>query len=84
MFFHYVKVGFRNILKYKLFSFINVFGLATAISICMLVMLMLSDQKSHDQFNVKKDRFHRMEANELQMNCLKNIIGSMSFLEMVI
>lgn len=60
MFLHYVKVGIRNILKYKVFSFINVFGLAAAMSVCMLVMLMLADQKSHDQFNVKKDRTYRI------------------------
>lgn len=34
MFLHYLKVGFRNILKYKVFSFINVFGLAAAMSVC--------------------------------------------------
>src|SRR5882757_2794524 len=60
MFLHYVKVGIRNILKYKVFSFINIFGLAAAMSICMLIMLMLADQKSHDQFNVKKDRTYRI------------------------
>ena len=42
MLFHYLKVGFRNILKYKVFSFINVFGLAAAMSVCMLIMLMLA------------------------------------------
>jgi putative ABC transport system permease protein len=60
MFFHYLKVGFRNILKYKVFSFINVFGLAAAMSVCMLIMLMIEDQKSHDQFNVNKDRIYRL------------------------
>ena len=38
---NYLKVGLRNILKYKTFSFINVFGLAAAMSVCMLIMLML-------------------------------------------
>ncbi|MDN5211761.1 ABC transporter permease [Fulvivirgaceae bacterium BMA12] len=60
MFKNYFKVGFRNILKYKLFSFINVFGLAVAMSICMLIMLMLADQKSYDQFHKKKDRTYRI------------------------
>src|SRR5579863_873569 len=60
MFLHYLKVGFRNILKYKVFSFINVAGLAAALSVCMLIMLMLADQKSKDQFNVNKDRIYRV------------------------
>jgi putative ABC transport system permease protein len=60
MFFNYLKTGLRNILKYKVFSFINVAGLAAAMSVCMLIILMLADQKSHDQWNVKKDRIYRI------------------------
>jgi putative ABC transport system permease protein len=60
MFLHYLKVGVRNLLKYKVFSFINVFGLAAAMSVCMLIMLMIDDQKSHDQFNLNKDRIYRV------------------------
>jgi putative ABC transport system permease protein len=60
MLLHYFKVGLRNILKYKVFSFINVFGLAAAMSVSMLILLMLADQKSHDQFNVNKDRILRI------------------------
>jgi putative ABC transport system permease protein len=60
MFFNYIKAGIRNLLKYKAFSFINVFGLAAAMSVGMLIILMLADQKSHDQFNEKKDRTYRI------------------------
>ncbi|MDN5200990.1 ABC transporter permease [Fulvivirgaceae bacterium BMA10] len=60
MFKNYFKVGVRNILKYKTFSFINVFGLAVAMSVCMLIMLMLADQKQSDQFHVKKERVYRI------------------------
>nr|WKN38892.1 ABC transporter permease [Tunicatimonas sp. TK19036] len=57
---NYLKVGIRNIFKYKVFSFINVFGLAVAMSVCMLIILMLADQKSYDQFHAKKDRTYRI------------------------
>ena len=60
MFRNYFKVGVRNILKYKVFSFINVFGLAVAMSVCMLIILMLADQKSYDRFHEKKDRVYRI------------------------
>jgi putative ABC transport system permease protein len=60
MFFNYLKTGIRNLLKYKVFSFINVFGLAAAMSVGMLIILMLADEKSHDAFNVKKDRIYRI------------------------
>jgi putative ABC transport system permease protein len=57
---NYIKVSVRNILKYKVFSFINMFGLAVAMSICMLLILMLVDQKRYDQFHEKKDRVYRI------------------------
>ena len=60
MFENYLKVGTRNILKYKTFSFINVFGLAVAMSVCLLIILMLADQKSYDQFHARKDRIYRI------------------------
>lgn len=60
MFKNYFKVGMRNILKYKVFSFINVFGLALAMSVCMLIILMLADQKRYDQFHDKKERIFRI------------------------
>lgn len=60
MFFNYLKTGVRNLFKYKIFSFINVFGLAAALSVGMLIILMLTDQKSHDQFHLKKDRIYRI------------------------
>lgn len=61
---NYLKVGLRNILKYKTFSFINVFGLAAAMSVCMLIMLMLADQRSYDQFNVNKHRIYRILSDK--------------------
>src|SRR5690606_25289405 len=39
MFRNYFKTGLRNILKYKAFSFINIFGLGLAMSVCMLIIL---------------------------------------------
>ncbi len=57
---NYFRIGWRNILKYKVFSFINVFGLAVAMSVCMLIMLMLADQKNYDQFHQKKENIYRV------------------------
>ncbi|MEI9917177.1 MAG: ABC transporter permease [Bacteroidota bacterium] len=57
---NYIKVALRNILKHKTFSFINIFGLALAMSVCLLVILMLSDQLRYDRFNTKKDRIYRI------------------------
>jgi putative ABC transport system permease protein len=60
---NYFKIGVRNILKYKVFSFINIFGLAVAMSVCMLIILMLADQNRYDAFHEKKDRIYRILSN---------------------
>jgi putative ABC transport system permease protein len=57
---NYFKIGIRNILKYKVFSFINIFGLAVAMSVVMLLVLMLADQYRYDQFYPKKERVYRI------------------------
>ena len=63
MFRSYLKIGIRNVLKYKMFSFINIFGLAVAMSVSMLIILMLVNQKSYDQFHEKKDRIYRVNID---------------------
>lgn len=60
LFQNYFKVATRNILKYKTFSFINIFGLAVAMSVGMLLILMLADQHRYDQFHEKRDRIYRI------------------------
>jgi putative ABC transport system permease protein len=57
---NYFKIGWRNIIKYKAFSAINVFGLALAMSVCMLIILMLADQRRYDAFHEKGDRIYRI------------------------
>jgi putative ABC transport system permease protein len=57
---NYFKIGFRNVMKYKTFSIINIFGLALAMSVSMLIILMLIDQRTYDQFHSKKERIYRI------------------------
>jgi len=56
----YIKIALRNILKHKVFSFINIVGLAVSMSASLLIILMVSDQKKYDQFHSKKDRIYRV------------------------
>jgi putative ABC transport system permease protein len=57
---NYLKVAIRNILKHKVFSVINILGLALAMSVCMLIILMFAEEKSYDQFHEKKERIYRI------------------------
>lgn len=56
---NYFKVALRNLLKYKAYSFINVFGLASGIAICLLIFLFIQDELSYDTFHENSDRIYR-------------------------
>lgn len=62
MFANYFKVASRNILKRKLFSFINAFGLSVGIAFCILIYLFIRDERSFDRFHANKDRIFRMHG----------------------
>ena len=53
---NYLKVTFRTLLKHKVFSIINIAGLALSISVCLMIIIFIKDQKSSDGFHEKKDR----------------------------
>ena len=71
---NYFKTAWRNLTKYKAFSFINIFGLAVAMSVCMLMILMLSDQLSYDSFQKNKDRIYRLATTPLNRTSLRATI----------
>jgi putative ABC transport system permease protein len=62
MFKNYFNVALRNILKRKLYSFINAFSLSIGIAFCILIYLFIRDEKSFDQFHSNKNHIYRMEA----------------------
>ncbi len=60
MFKNYIKVALRNVLKHRTFSFINIFGLAVAMSICMGIIMLVADQMMVDRHNPNSDRIYRI------------------------
>jgi len=56
----YIKIALRNILKHKVFSFINIIGLAVSMSASLLIILMIADQNKYDQFHTKKNSIYRI------------------------
>src|SRR4029079_3903120 len=58
---NYFKVASRNILKRKMYSFINAFGLSVGIAFCVLIYLFIQDERSFDQFHENKNLIYRLE-----------------------
>lgn len=57
---NYFKIGFRNILKHKFYSAINIAGLAIGITASIFISLYLFDELNYDQFHTKIDRMYRV------------------------
>jgi putative ABC transport system permease protein len=57
---NYFKIAWRNLLKNKTFSLINIIGLATSMSVCLLIIMVIADQKSYDRFHSNKERIYRV------------------------
>jgi putative ABC transport system permease protein len=55
----------RNLTKYKVFSTINIMGLAVGMSICILIMLWVIKELSYDRYHANADHIYRlcMDAN---------------------
>jgi len=62
---NYLKVALRAILRNKLSSFINIFGLALAMTCSILIYLFISDELSYDKYHAHADRIYRVTRNFL-------------------
>jgi len=60
---NYLKVALRNLLKHKVYSFINILGLAVGIAASVLIALYIFDELSYDRFHVNADRTYRVVAD---------------------
>jgi putative ABC transport system permease protein len=57
---NYLKVALRNLMKNRIFSFINIFGLATGMACSLLIFLFIRDELSYDRFHKDSDDIYRV------------------------
>jgi len=57
---NYFKIAWRNLIKGKSFSFINITGLAIGMAGTLLIILWLQNELSFDKFHINKDRLHEV------------------------
>ena len=63
MFKNYLRITVRNLVKNKLYSLVNIFGLAIGIACFILISLFVKDELTYDSFNTKADRIFRVNAH---------------------
>jgi putative ABC transport system permease protein len=64
MYKNYYKIAWRNLVKKKAYSFINIFGLALGIACCLLIFMFVQDELSYDNYHEKGDRIFRVIHSE--------------------
>lgn len=64
MFRNYFVVALRNVLRQKLYAFINVFGLAIGLACCILIFLYVRHEWQYDAFHENADRIFRVIGRE--------------------
>ena len=57
---NYFKIAWRNLLRNKGYSLINIVGLAIGVATCLIIMLFVQDELSFDRYNDKADRIVRV------------------------
>lgn len=65
---NYLKIAWRNLLRNKSFSLINILGLAVSMSVCLLIIMIGVDQYSFDSYHSKKDRIYRIHTTDFHQN----------------
>lgn len=57
---NYIKIAWRNLQRHKLYSFINISGLAVGLAVCMLIMLYVAHELSFDKFHKNGKRIYAL------------------------
>ncbi|OEK04519.1 ABC transporter permease [Roseivirga misakiensis] len=62
---NYFKTALRSLTKKKLFSFINIFGLAIGLAAFLIIYQFVSFERSFDKFHEKGDRIYRVRFDRI-------------------
>ncbi|WP_431124766.1 ABC transporter permease [Flagellimonas flava] len=60
MFRNYIKIAWRNIIKNKVYSLINIGGLAIGLSCFLLITIYITKEVSYDSYHEKGDKIYRV------------------------
>ena len=61
---NYFKIAWRNLVRNKSFSVINISGLAIGMASAMLILLWIQNEVSYDQFHAKLNRLYEAWSND--------------------
>lgn len=62
----YIIIALRHCWKHKVFSFINIAGLALSMAVCLLLIMLIKDANSYDRFHANSNRIYRINTEALR------------------
>ena len=66
---NYLKIGLRNLKKYKLHALTNIFGLALGMACCVIILMYLKQELSYDRFHTHTENIFRI-TEKIQTDAL--------------
>ncbi len=72
---NYLILAIRNLKKRKLYSFINIFGLAMGVSVCLVILKYVDFELSYDKFHKDADNIYRTISTAYQNGELRGTIS---------
>jgi putative ABC transport system permease protein len=71
---NYFKIAFRNLVKNKTFSAVNMLGLALGMACSLLIMLWIQDERNIDAFHANKNQLYRIYMREFFSGKMQGVI----------
>lgn len=71
MFQNFFKTAFRNLLRNKVYAFINIAGLSLGLACAMLIILYVKDEVSYDRFHSKVGNIYRVVTQSIDKKGVK-------------
>ena len=71
MFRNYFKTTWRNLVRNKIYSLINIAGLSIGLACAMLIILYVKDEVSYDRFHANAGNIYRIVTQGLSKNGVK-------------
>jgi len=64
---NYLRITYRNLIKYKSYSLINIFGLSLGIACCILIYAYIGYELSYDRYHKNADSIYRIVSQRVAM-----------------
>jgi len=69
---HYLKFFIRDLVRNKLYAFINITGLVIGLALTFLLLLYVVHELNYDKSNKNYDRIYRITSHETSLNRMES------------